>query len=162
MDYFDQIGVLGIASRLRRLLKRLLSDGEKVYRSRKIDFAISWFPVFHILAYRSPLTLTKIADALGMAHPSVIEVTDEMIKKGFVGSRKGREDRRRRHLFLTKKGEKAVARLEPIWEAFRQAADEACRESGNDFWESIRKMEQALDKRSMYERITSRLNKKDQ
>jgi DNA-binding MarR family transcriptional regulator len=106
--------------------------------------------------------LTEIADALGMAHPSVIELTDEMIKSGFVGSKKGREDRRRRYLSLTEKGKKAVARLEPIWEAFRQAADEACGESGNDFWESIRKMEQALDKRSMYERIVSRLNKKDQ
>jgi DNA-binding MarR family transcriptional regulator len=143
------------------LLKRFLSDGEKVYRSRKIDFAISWFPVFHILAHRSPLTLTEIANALGMAHPSIIEVTDEMIKKGFVESQRSQEDRRRRHLLLTKKGEKTVARLEPIWEAFKQAADEACRESANDFWESIRKMEQALDRRSMYERITSRLNKKN-
>ena len=150
MDYFDQIGPLGLASRLRRLLIRLLSDGEKVYRSQKIDFAISWFPIFHILAYRSPLALTEIANALGMAHPSVIEVTDEMIKKGFVGSRRSREDRRRRNLFLTKKGEKTVARLEPIWEAFRKAADEMCRESGNNFWESIRKTEQALDRRSTY------------
>jgi len=96
-----------------------------------------------------------------MAHPSVIELTDEMIKSGFVGSKKGREDRRRRYLFLTKKGEKTVACLEPIWRAFKQAAEEACGESGNDFWESIRKMEQALDRRSMYERIASRLNKKD-
>ena len=159
MDYFDQIGTLALASRLRRLLNRLLGEGEMVYRSQEIDFAISWFPIFHILAYRSPLTLTEIASALGMAHPSVIEVTDEMIKKGFVGSRRSREDRRRRNLSLTKKGEKAVARLEPIWEAFRQAGDEICAESRNDFWKSIRKMERALDRRSMYERITERLKK---
>ena len=159
MDYFDQIGPLGLASRLRRLLIRLLSDGEKVYRSQKIDFAISWFPIFHILAYRSPLALTEIANALGMAHPSVIEVTDEMIKKGFVGSRRSREDRRRRNLFLTKKGEKTVARLEPILEAFKRAGDEICGESGNNFLESIRKLEQALDRRSMYNRIIARLIK---
>ncbi|UCC78878.1 MAG: MarR family transcriptional regulator [Candidatus Zixiibacteriota bacterium] len=146
---------------MRRLLNRLLGDGQKVYRSQKIDFAVSWFPIFHILANRSPMTLTEIANALGMAHPSVIEVTDEMIKKGYVESRRGREDRRRRHLFLTKKGEKTVARLEPIWEAFKQAADEACGEYGNDFWESIRKIEQALDERSMYERIVARLNKEN-
>ena len=159
MDYFDQLGTLALASRLRRLLNRLLGDGEKVYRSQKIDFAISWFPIFHILANRSPLTLTEIANALGMAHPSVIEVTDEMIKKGFVGSRRSREDRRRRNLFLTKKGEKTVARLEPIWKAFKQAGDEICGESGNNFLESIMKMEQALDRRSMHERIIARLNK---
>jgi DNA-binding MarR family transcriptional regulator len=96
-----------------------------------------------------------------MAHPSVIEVTDEMIKSRFVGSKRSREDRRRRLLFLTKKGEKTVARLEPIWEAFKQAGDEICAESGNNFLESIRIMENALDRLSMYERIIARLNKQD-
>lgn len=82
-----------------------------------------------------------------------------MIRKGFVGSQKSREDRRRRHLFLTRKGEKTIARLEPIWEAFKQAGDEICGESGNNFLESIRKLEQALDRRSMYDRIIARLSK---
>ena len=161
MDYFDQLGALALASRIRRLLGRLLADGEKVYRSRNIDFAISWFPIFHILAKRSPLTITEIAGALGMAHPSVIEVTDEMIKKGFVGSKRSREDKRRRLLTLTRKGEKTIATLEPIWKAFEQAGSQICAESGNNFMESIQKIEQALDRRSMYERITARLNKKD-
>jgi DNA-binding MarR family transcriptional regulator len=160
LDYFDQLGTLALASRLRRLLNRLHGEGEKVYRSQNIDFAISWFPIFHILANRSPLTLTEIANALGMAHPSVIEVTDEMINKGYVGSKRSREDRRRRLLFLTRKGEKTVARLEPVWEAFKQAGDEICVESGNNFLESIVKLEQALDRLSMYERINSRLNKR--
>lgn len=160
MDYFDQLGSLALASRIRRLLNRLLAQGEQVYRSQKIDFAVSWFPIFHILANRSPMTITEIANALGMAHPSVIEVTDEMINKGFVSSRKSREDKRRRLLSLTGKGEKTVARLEPIWEAFKQAGDEICAESGNDFMGSMAKMERALDRLSMYERITERLNKK--
>jgi len=156
----DQLGALALASRIRRLLGRLLADGEKVYRSRNIDFAVSWFPIFHILADRSPLTITEIAGELGMAHPSVIEVTDEMTRKGFVRSRKSREDKRRRLLSLTGKGEKAVARLEPIWEAFKRAGDEICSESGNDFMGSIAKLERALDRLSMYERITEHLNKK--
>jgi len=160
LDYLDQLGALALASRIRRLLGRLLADGEKVYRSRNIDFAVSWFPIFHILGRRSPLTITEIAGALGMAHPSVIEVTDEMTRKGFVRSRKSREDKRRRLLTLTVKGEKAVARLEPIWEAFKRAGDEICAESNNDFMGSIAGLEQALDRLSMYERISEHLNKK--
>jgi len=159
LDYLDQLGALALASRLRRLLNRLLSDGEKVYRSQKIDFATSWFPIFHILANGSPMTLTEISKALGMAHPSVIEVTDEMIKKGYVGSRKGRDDKRCRYLFLTEKGERVILKLEPIWEAFQEAGDEICGESGNDFLDSIRKMEQAIVRLSMYDRIISRLDK---
>ncbi|MCP4581172.1 MAG: winged helix-turn-helix transcriptional regulator [candidate division Zixibacteria bacterium] len=158
MDYLDQLGALALASRLRRLLNGLLSDGEKVYRSQKIDFAISWFPIFHILAKGSPMSLTDIAKALGVAHPSVIEVTDEMTKKGYVGSRKGRDDKRRRYLFLTEKGEKIILKLKPIWEAFREAGDEICGESGNDFLGSIGKLEKAMARFSMYDRISSRLN----
>ena len=160
MDYLNQLGAMALASRLRRLLNRLLSDGEKVYRSRKIDFNISWFPIFHILADNSEMTLTEISRALGMAHPSVIEVTDEMARKGYVGSRKGVKDKRRRYLYLTEKGKRVVLKLEPIWEAFREAGEEACEEAGNDFLGSLGKFEQAIDRLPMFDRIISRLNKR--
>ncbi|UCD95074.1 MAG: MarR family transcriptional regulator [Candidatus Zixiibacteriota bacterium] len=159
-DYIDQLGTLALVSRLRRLLNRMLAEGEKVYKSLDIDFVVSWFPIFHLLAYRSPLMLTDIAKALGMAHPSVIEVTDEMIRRGFIKSRKSEDDRRCRHLSLTPKGKKTISKLEPVWEAFRQAGEEINKESGNNFLEAIKKLELAMERRSMYERITIRLKKK--
>ena len=156
-DYIDQLGTLALGSRLRRLLNRMLAEGEKVYKSLDIDFGVSWFPIFHLLAYRSPLMLTDIAKALGITHPSVIEVTDEMIRRGLVRSQQNDDDRRCRHLSLTAKGKRAVSKLEPIWEAFWQAGEDINSESGNDFLEAIKKVERAMDRRSMYERITARL-----
>jgi len=152
-DYIEELWTLALASRLRRLLNRFLADGEKVYRNLGLDFKVKWFPVLHLLVNHSPMILTDIAAALGMAHPSIIEVTDDMIKRGLLISQKSRSDRRKREFRLSKKGGRMCDKLKPVWIAFRRAGDEITNEFDNNFMESIKKMEMAMDRQSMYERI---------
>jgi DNA-binding MarR family transcriptional regulator len=157
MDYIGELGPLALASRLRRLLHTLTSDGEKVYQSLNIKFKIKWFPVLHLLANHAPLSLMRVAEALGMAHPSAIEVIDDLTKEGLILSQRSKSDRRQRDLSLSTKGKRVYDLLQPVWEAFEKAGREATTECGNDFLESIEKMERALNDRSMYERIMKRL-----
>ena len=157
MDYIDELGSLALASRLKRLLNRMHTDGEKVYRDLKIDFKTKWFPVLHLLDNRSPLTLMQIADALKQAHPSVIEVVDELIKKGLVSQQRSEADRRRRELSITTKGRQTCERLEPVWVAFREAGDDVNTANRNNVIAAIERMERALDSQSLYDRIMIRI-----
>ena len=157
MDYINELGALALASRLKRLLNRMHADGEKVYRDLSIDFKTKWFPVLHLLADHSPMTLMQIADALRQAHPSVIEVVDELVSKGLVSQQRSAADRRRRELSISVKGRRLCGRLAPVWEAFREAGDEVNVAHRNNVLAAITKMEQAIDAESLYDRIMKKL-----
>jgi DNA-binding MarR family transcriptional regulator len=157
VDYIDELGSLALASRLKRLLNRMHADGEKVYRDLNIDFKTKWFPVLHILSKRSPLTLMQIADALKQAHPSVIEVVDELVKRSLVSQQRSTADRRRRELSITSKGKRMCEKLAPVWEAFREAGEEVNVANKNNVLAAITKMERAIDNESLYDRIMKKL-----
>ena len=159
-DYITELGALALASRLRRLLHRLQSDGEQVYRSLNLHFKPKWFPVLHLLLNRSPLTLTEISQLLSVAHPSSIEAVDELISAGLVDSRKSDSDGRCREISLTSEGKQLCNELLPVWDAFRVAGEEAISEGDNDFLEAVSKLERSLLNLSMYERIMAQLEKR--
>ena len=161
-DYIADLGSLALVSRLRRLLHRLLAEGDRVYRALELEFKPKWFPVVHLLSRHSPLTLTEIARKLSVSHPSMIETVEELISAGLIKSRKSKQDARARELFLTNKGEKLLSDLEPVWEAFRFAGDKVNQEDGNDFLKAVGALERALDKSSMYDRIMTRLEEHSQ
>lgn len=162
VDYIAELDALAIASRLRRLLHRLISDAEQVYKNLNIDFKPKWFPIFHLLANRGPLFLGEIAQSLHIAHPSVIDTVNELARLGLVTSRQSETDRRCRELSLSRKGKRLYDRLWPVWESFRVACEEVIKEGGNDFLKSIGRLECALDNRSMYQRIMRHFEKQDE
>ena len=158
-DYIAELGALALASRLRRVLHCLRSDGERVYRTLNIDFKPKWFPVLHLLSSHSPLTLTEIARPLSVAHPSSIETVDELLSAGLVSSRKSGADGRCRELSMTEKGIRLSSELQPVWDAFQAAGEAVIHEEGNDFLKAIGKLERALLRLSMYDRIMALLMK---
>lgn len=157
IDYLAELEALALASRLRRLLQRLHADGERVYRSLNVEFKPKWFPALHLLSNRSPLALTEMARLMCVTHPSSIEIVDELVSAGLVKSQRSDTDGRSRELSLTRRGEETCRDLRPVWEAFRIAGAEANAEDKNDFLKALGKLEQSLDRQSMYDRIMTRL-----
>jgi DNA-binding MarR family transcriptional regulator len=159
-DYIARLGASALASRLRRLLHRLHSDGEQVYRDLNLDFKPKWFPFLHLLLKRSPLTLTELSQSLDIAHPSSIQAIDELISAGLVNSRKSARDGRCREISLTGRGKRLCDELLPVWDAFRIAGEEAISEGGNDFLQAVGRFERSLLNLSMYERIMAQIEKR--
>jgi DNA-binding MarR family transcriptional regulator len=156
-DFLIELGDLALASRLRRLLFRLHRDGVRVYEDLGVEFKPKWFPVFHLVALRPRIGMSDIAGTLHMTHPSVIEIVNDLVRHGQLETRQSREDRRRWELRLTAKGRRTRKRLEPVWRAFAAAGGEVASEGNNRFLASIEKVERALDRCSLHERILSRL-----
>jgi len=159
VDHVSELGALALATRIRRLLELLLRDGKHVYQAAGVDFEVRWFAVFHLLTQRSPLSVTEIAKALGQRHPTVIQVIEELIERGLLRSFPDNADGRRRQIGLTAEGRRLARRLQPIWRAFEEAGREITTEDGNDFMASLTKLEIAIGRESMFERINTRLLK---
>jgi DNA-binding MarR family transcriptional regulator/N-acetylglutamate synthase-like GNAT family acetyltransferase len=160
MDLIKQLGSLALASRLKRLSDRLMRDGFSIYREQGLDFEPRWFTVFYLLSQKSPLSVTQIAHQLRVTHPAVNQVAGMMEKAGLIVSKKDRTDERRRLLSLSPSGKAMLSRLKPVWNDFRQSADELLAESGVDLMKALDKIEKSLDHAETYDRIRTRIKKR--
>jgi len=154
MDVLEELGALGLASRMKRLSDRLYHDVAFIYEDLGVPMEPRWFPLLHLLSRRSPLSITEIADALHQTHSAVHQTARPMESEGLLLSRRDRQDERRRVLRLSRKGQRLVGRLEPVWKVIHSCAEELTDESGVDLLEALRRIEQSLDSRAYYERLS--------
>ncbi len=150
-----QLGALALASRLRRLGERLQRDASRIYREQRLEFEARWFPVAYLLSREPPMSVTAVADALGMTHPAVNQIATQMVRRGLLISRKDKDDERRRLLSLAPKGRQVVGELQPLWDAVEECTRRLIREAGGDLLSGIAAIEKSLDRREMYDRIDS-------
>lgn len=160
-ELIKSLGEMALASRLRRLSDRLMAEASRLYHDRGIDFEPRWFLLFHELCRSGPLPVTEVAERIGVTHPAVNQSAAELMKRGLLESAPDTRDKRRRLLRPTPRAKNLVEKLEPIWEETRGAAVELLEEAGCDLLASLERMEEALDRRSMYERVQRRLKSRE-
>lgn len=160
MSLIKQLEELALATRLKLITERLIQDGIKVYRSLNIDFEPRWFAVYYLLNSKSPLSITKIASELEISQPAVTQLADLLIKKGYVIQVKDKTDTRKRMLALSKKGKDLIPVLEPVWQSFKDTTKELFDSTGYDVLLVLTKLENALEQKDMFSRITEDIKKK--
>ena len=121
MSIIDDSGVLAIATRLMRLSEQLRKDGAQVYKEYGIEFEPKWFPVIYVLYHKPLLSVVELAAEIGYTHPSTISLLKELEKQKLVRGQKDKSDQRKRLIRLTEQGRALVARMEPVWQVFREA-----------------------------------------
>ncbi len=153
MDTLNRLGELGLATRLKRLSERLSRDVSLVYSKLNIDFEARWFPVLYTLKKKTEMNVTEIARELGITHTAVIQLAEELTKKGYINSEKSAKDERSRIISLSEKGKVLYNTLKPVWAKIKQANEDLLKSTSKDFLSSLAGIEKELDKKSMYERI---------
>ncbi len=157
MDVVEELGELALATRLRRLADRLQQDVSQVYAEHDVAVRARWFPLLVTLARSAPRSISELARDLGLTHTAINQLATEMSQARLVASGPHPTDRRQRLLRLSREGESAVARLEPLWSEIRAATAELAAESGHDVIRVVADLEARLDERSMAERLRRRL-----
>jgi DNA-binding MarR family transcriptional regulator/GNAT superfamily N-acetyltransferase len=160
MDVIRQLGPLALASRFRRLADWLYRDGPRIYREMHVDFEPRWFPLFYLLKESGSVPVTEAASALGFSHPAIHQIAGQMAKRELLESVRDKKDERKRLLRLTRRGKAALSSLEPVWAEIEAAASELLKDAGGDFLTAVGRLEDALAKRGMYERVISRVKKR--
>ncbi len=156
METIRRLGMLALASRLKRLSDRLLQEAGGIYRKEGLGFEPRWFLVFHQLAEGPPRSVTALAAAVGLTHPAVVLAAQEMEAAGLVASVRDAADRRKRRLELTPRGRQVAEALRPVWAGIEAATREVAGASGVDLLAVIDAIEAALDEMPLGERVRRR------
>jgi len=159
MDLLRDFGAMTFASRLKRLGDRLKAEATKLYNAHGIEFNDSWFLVAFILSRNEGLSVTDMADMLGISRAAISQMYRAMELNGLLVVHTDDRDRRRRLLYLTEEGRAAVTALEPIWNAVGECTDVLIESTGQDVLKAISEMENELEKRSLVERVNDHLDK---
>ena len=112
-----ELAELVIASRLRRLSDQYWQGVTVLYRESGIDFEVKWATVFLLIARQGPVSVTEVADRLGVTHPAVIQIVNELVKQDLIRSVKSDDDSRKRMLMLSPAGEAMIPQMQPLWDA---------------------------------------------
>lgn len=153
MDYLTELGGLALGSRLKLLSERLSQEVASIYSQEHIQFEPRWFPLFHLLATRSAVSITDIARAICVTHPAVNQIAQEMLAAGVIVAIADAGDKRKRILSLSNKGQKLFSELGHAWRVIRLSVSDAIEESGHDLLQAIEAFENALDKRDLPSRF---------
>ncbi|UGU18288.1 MarR family transcriptional regulator [Sinomicrobium kalidii] len=116
-DFVKELGYLGFTMRLKRINDMLIREGRKLYKELGVDIEPNWYVIFELLKVHQKLSITEIAGRIHLAHPSVITITNKMIKAGYLESKTGTNDNRVRVLALTEKARKKLPAYEKIWKS---------------------------------------------
>lgn len=149
---------LALASRLRRLSDAYWQAVTAVYRQSGVDFDVRWATIFVLVARQGPVAVMEIAERLGITHPAVIQVINELEKHGLVTSAKSEQDGRKRLLSLSESGQAMLPKLQPLWEAIITVNKSMLGQQMHNLLLSLEDMEGQLAERGFFDRIQDQLN----
>lgn len=116
-DFLSELGLNAVVTRLKRVSDAMLHDGKRMYKELGMDIEPNWFAVFKLLRKHGSLTVTELADHIGMSHPSIISIINKMMKAGYLSESRSDEDSRKRILTLTPKADVKMPEFDAIWDA---------------------------------------------
>ena len=116
-DFLSELGLNAIVTRLKRISDVMLHDGKRMYKQLGMDIEPNWFAVFKLLTKRGPMSVTEIADALRLSHPSVISIVNKMVVLDYLKESRSTTDNRKRVLSLTRKSFEKLSEFERVWDA---------------------------------------------
>lgn len=115
-DVLVRLGHLAGASRFKRIIEKLYTDVDKVYKDNNIDFKASWFSVYYVLAKAtSPMTILEITDQIDFSHITVKNILRELEEEALVVIAPNPQDKRSKLAVLSAKGKSLKRKLEPVW-----------------------------------------------
>ncbi|GAB3642286.1 MarR family winged helix-turn-helix transcriptional regulator [Spirosoma arcticum] len=159
MDFMAEMAELALASRLRRLSDTYWQGVTAMYRQFGVDFDVRWATIFVLIARQGPVAVMEIADRLGISHPAVIQVINELEKRELIVSAKSEQDGRKRLLTLSETGQAMLPTLQPLWDAFIVVNREMMAHQTHNLLLSLGEMEAQLAERSFFDRVQHQLNK---
>ncbi len=146
MTIIKDLGLLGLASRLRGLADQLMSDGNLIYQGLGVDFQPRWFGIYYLLLVKGDMAVTDIADELNQSHPAIIKIITPMTKAGLIISKKNSNDGRKRMICLTEYGRSLESELEPIWHALQEAIGNMFSHLGIDIIPILNQIESEIER----------------
>lgn len=160
MDFFSDVGLLAIGSRLKVLSDRLYDTADATYRANGLALQARWFPILRLLHDKGPQSVGDIAVAVGQTHSAISQLATKLVDRGLLDAASDAGDRRMRRLSLTPKAVAALRDAKPLWHAIRTELEVRFKDAGVDAWAVLDQFANVLDgtlDAAIAERVSSRM-----
>lgn len=153
MDYLDTLGTMALTLRLRRLNQRMEEDGRRFYQHMNATLEPNWYAILLLLRDHPDLSITEIATALRVKHPTIVKTVQALTTAGFLSTTTDPKDKRRKQITLTAHAMETIEDFQPIWQAFEDALTQMMASTTGDMLHAIRMMEDQLDAETLDARV---------
>ena len=153
MDLVNELGELALATRLKRLSERLSQDVSKIYSESDVDFEAKYYLILELLHRQKLLGITEISESLQLSHPAVVQFVDQLLNRKLIKVSQDKKDARRRLVSLSTGGKKLLQQIAPVLKVIKEENRKWINEASYDVLEILSELENALDKKSMYQRV---------
>jgi DNA-binding MarR family transcriptional regulator/predicted N-acetyltransferase YhbS len=161
MRFFDDVGKMGLGSRIRFLGEKIGAEAAEIYRAYGTNLNPKWFPVFYVLSKSEKNNVTSIASYIGHSHASVSKIIGEMSRAGLVIERTDTKDRRSTVVGLTKKGKEIAGKMELQCADVILAIEELSSQATHNLWEALQEWSYLLDQKSLRDRVLDQKKRRE-
>ena len=141
MDSLRGFGHLSFGSRLKRLSDYMMRETQLVYDHYNVDFDPYLFPIFKTIRNKGQITNSELVDLLKFSQPAITQFINKLIGKGYVEQVAHAEDKRKKIIQLTSKGQELYTDIQPLWEGIQKTISEATQFETASFLEHINHLE---------------------
>jgi DNA-binding MarR family transcriptional regulator/GNAT superfamily N-acetyltransferase len=149
----NDLGVLGLGSRLKRLSDSFYRQIDDIYAEEKINFQGRNFPLLQLLNENESMSVTELAEMLGQTHPAISQMSKKLEQKGWLYHHTDKADERRRLLSITPAGYELFDKLAPVWHDLQTVLGRLMLTSGGNLMSSIELLERQLSQQNLIERM---------
>lgn len=115
-DIITQHGELFLGSRLKRLAERMQADVSRISAEAGLPIQPSQYPLLATLDRAGAMTVSALAETLGLSQPAITRTLANLVTLGLVDSTRAPGDQRQKHVSLTPAGTAALARARiEVW-----------------------------------------------
>ncbi|MBV1908665.1 MAG: bifunctional helix-turn-helix transcriptional regulator/GNAT family N-acetyltransferase [Kangiellaceae bacterium] len=153
MKNLNDLGILGLGSRLKRLSDLFYRQLDEVYKIEKIVFQARNFPLLQLINENESMSVTELADVLGHTHPAISQMSKKLQQKGWIYHHIDDADERRRLLSITPAGFELFDQLSPIWKDMQVILGRLMATSGGTLMSNMELLERQLSQISLTDRM---------
>ena len=115
-DIITKHGELFLGSRLKRLAERMQADVSRISAEAGLPIQPSQYPLLATLDRAGAMTVSALAETLGLSQPAITRTLANLVTLGLVDSTRAPGDQRQKHVSLTPAGTAALARARiEVW-----------------------------------------------
>lgn len=154
MDIFDEMGRLGIGSRLKRITDQLIKGVNTEYQKHGIDLEAGCFPLLFLLHKEGEMDLRQAESRLGFSHARISQQAKKLTHKNLILMAASEQDKRAKIMKITEKGQDIVQKAAPLWQRFDRAIADILHTQEASFFRVIQHVERQLAAKSFEDRVT--------
>jgi len=149
-----------LGARLKKIGENLTFQVGKICKDHNIELETRWIPALSTLYEKGELSVQSLADYLGITHPAVVQLANQLLQKGFIKTEKLTVDKRVTIISITEKGREKYEILMPLMNDIESSINSLLDETGYDIMDMVAKLEDSFSSNELIKNISEKIKEK--